>query len=443
MKTINEIEAQLGARGSASILSGASGGRDLARQWLQLHGVSRDTAARLVIADINAIYNDTTDAKLDALRLGAHTTPVGTQQPASGVDALLQQLRDALTAKPAASGVDEARVRDIAEDVVSTVDNRVTTLADSLKPLFDLAARAAADATAAKRVPVLAAAASGNHILDKLIPHYKPGTESNRNILLTAPPSFGKSYSIRKLGASYDTFVEHGCSEDIDEVSTLLGNTVPDGKGGFTVFDGKLTHAVREAASGKNVLFFFDEITRIADKAEQALLTFLTGVKTPAGRVYRLTTRRVTPAGTLEELECPAERLHFIAAANLELRRPSAPLWSRFNVTIRLDWNVPDCTAVATAILNERGITHTPAFAEAWANLMNSTRQLVKTGELVYPVCFRFLEAAAQAATTPDEAGVRDFVAANILNRCASWDGDLGDTDRTCESTLTGFLKEL
>jgi len=438
MKNINEIEHQIGARGSATI-SGAAG-RDLARTWLQCNGVGRDTACRLAMPDINAIYNDVTDAKLDVLRLGAHV-PTAATPAANGVDALLEQLRNALTAKPT-SGVDEMKVREIAEGVLTPYGVQLEDLENRIKPLMDLAARAAADTTAAKRIPLLAAAASGNHILDKLLPHYKVGTENHVKCLVTAPPSFGKSYSIRKLGTSYDTLIEHGCSEDADEISTLLGNTVPDGKGGFTVFDGKLTQAVREASTGKSVLFFMDEVLRLSDKAQVWLLSFLTGVDTAAGLVYRLTTRRVDATGNLEVVECPATKLHIVAAANLGLVRPIEAFWSRWH-KVRLDWNVAECASVATAILNKGGITHKPAFATEWANLMNVTRQTTKTGEINYPVDFRFLVTACHSAKTPDEDGVREFVKDNLLNQVAQWDGDLGDTDRTCEAKLQSFLKDL
>lgn len=445
MKTTFELaslEAQIGPRGSATI-AGAEA-RDKVRSWLQAKGVSRDTTSRLSMDNLRLCYNDTTDATLNSFKVPAAvggTFPPAVTPPSDDgdkVESLLGQLRGLLTAKPSAS-LDENAVRSIVEPLVNPVSDRVNELADIVAPLADLAARVKADAGTAARLPLLAAAASGNHILDKLLRFYKAGSEQLIKVCVTAPPSFGKSFSIRLLGKAYDVFLEHGCSEDADEIATLLGSPVPDGAGGFIVVDGLLAEAVRAASSGKTVLLFLDEVFRLHPKAQEWLLAFLTGVKTPDGAIYRLRTRRAD-SGRLEVIECKAKNLHIVAASNLGLVKPVEAFWSRWH-KLRLDWNLPDCSAVACAILDSYGITHTKKFGENFAKLIGESRNAAKAGQTSYPVDFRLLEAACVAAATPDEDGVRSFIKEHVVAQIANWDGDLGDTDPNAATTVKPWFK--
>jgi len=446
MKTTFEIaalEAAIGPRGSA-VLSGAEA-RSKVRNWLQANGCSREAVASLSMDRLREIYNDPSGVKLAEFRAywmppAAPAAPAAPAPASPDVEGLLGTLRGLLTHQPKA-GVDEAAVRGIVEPLVDSVEDKVAALAEGIKPLANLAERVKTDASAAARLPLVAAAASGNHILDKLLPFYKPGNDQLVKVVVTAPPSFGKSHSIRLLGKSYDLLMEHGCSEDVDEVATLLGNPIPDGSGGFIVVDGILTEAVRQAATGKNVLVFFDEVFRLHPKAQEWLLTFLTGVKTPDGGAYRLRTRRAD-SGKLEVLECKAKHLHIIAASNLGLARPVEAFWSRW-FKVRLDWNLADCTAVASAILASFGITASPSFAERYAKLINTSRQACKEGRINYPVDFRLLESACSCAATADEAGVGDFVTKHLNSQIAGWDGDLGDTDPNVAALTAPWFKEL
>ena len=445
---IAALEAQIGPRGS-TVIAGAAA-RTLALSWLGAQNAPWGATGKLQIAEINGIYNDVSDIKLHGL-LAAPPAPAPAPAPAAtnigddgGIAAAFANLQSLLLAqKPAAAavGVDEAAVRGIVEPLLGEVESSLQVLRDEIAPLAALAAKAAADASASARIPVLAAAASGNRIVDRLLPHYRPGVDVLTKVCVTAPPSFGKSYSIRILGRSYDLFLEHGCSPDADEIPTLLGSPVPDGKGGFTIVDGVLTQAVRAAASGKTVLLFLDELFRLNSVAENWFLAFLTGVKSPAGRVYQLRTRRVTASGDLEVITCPAGNLHIIGASNLGLSRPSDAFWSRF-LKHRLEWNLADCTAVAKSLLDSYGI-FAPTLPAKYAALIGVSRTECKAGRINYPVDFRLLESACEVAATPDEACVSAFVKAALVDQVANWDGDLGDTDANAAALVAGWHKLL
>ena len=443
---IAALEAQIGPRGS-TVIAGAAA-RTLALSWLGAQNAPWGATGKLQIAEINGIYNDVSDIKLHGL-LAAPPAPAPAPAATrigddSGIAAAFANLQSLLLAqKPAAAavGVDEAAVRGIVEPLLGEVESSLQVLRDEIAPLAALAAKAAADASASARIPVLAAAASGNRIVDRLLPHYRPGVDVLTKVCVTAPPSFGKSYSIRILGRSYDLFLEHGCSPDADEIPTLLGSPVPDGKGGFTIVDGVLTQAVRAAASGKTVLLFLDELFRLNSVAENWFLAFLTGVKSPAGRVYQLRTRRVTASGDLEVITCPAGNLHIIGASNLGLSRPSDAFWSRF-LKHRLEWNLADCTAVAKSLLDSYGI-FAPTLPAKYAALIGVSRTECKAGRINYPVDFRLLESACEVAATPDEACVSAFVKAALVDQVANWDGDLGDTDANAAALVAGWHKLL
>lgn len=442
---IAALEAQIGPRGS-TVIAGAAA-RTLALSWLGAQNAPWGATGKLQIAEINGIYNDVSDIKLHGL-LAAPPAPAATRiGDDSGIAAAFANLQSLLLAqKPAAAvGVDEAAVLGVVNPLIDASNDRVADefrqLRDEIAPLAALAAKASADASASARIPVLAAAASGNRIVDRLLPYYRPGVDVLTKVVVTAPPSFGKSYSIRILGRSYDLFLEHGCSPDADEIPTLLGSPVPDGKGGFTVVDGVLAQAVRAAASGKTVLLFLDELFRLNSVAENWFLSFLTGVKSPAGRVYQLRTRRVTASGDLEVITCPAGNLHIIGASNLGLSRPSDAFWSRF-LKHRLEWNLADCTAVAKSLLDSYGIV-APTLPAKYAALIGVSRTECKAGRINYPVDFRLLESACEVAATPDEACVSVFVKDALVDQVANWDGDLGDTDVNAAALVAGWHKLL
>jgi hypothetical protein len=367
------------------------------------------------------------------------------------VENVLTTLREALTAK--SGGIDEDAVRELVEDVVKPMregmdmlDTRISdvvgrtataihdtrTSVDDLRTTLATVSAALAVATPAVKSRVRAALAASldpNPIVDALAAFYTVGEEAPANVLLCSPPSLGKSYGVRTFAAGYDLYLEHGCSDDMDEIATLLGSPMPDGKGGFVTVDGVLTQAVRSASQGKNVLFLLDEVLRLAPRAQEWLLSFLTGVKRPDGtRCYRLRTRRVDADGALEIIECDAARLHIVGATNLGMIQPVEAFWSRWE-TVRLDFTPATVQSVATAILAAHGIPDAgDVLAKAWAHIVTESRKAVAEGTLRFPVDMRMLERAAQYATEPTVQAVGAWAAQRMADNVAHWNADLGDT---------------
>jgi hypothetical protein len=371
------------------------------------------------------------------------------------VDALLGTLRDALTAKP--NGIDEEAVSALVDDKLHglrcdvhdaknelrtvhdiltshecRIDSHVTLISD-IHGKLEAVASALSTASPAVRARVRVALASTggvNPIVDALAKFYTVGEEAPANVLLCSPPSLGKSYGVRTFAAGYDVYLEHGCSDDMDEIATLLGSPMPDGRGGFITVDGVLTQAVREASAGKNVLMLLDEVLRLSPRAQEWLLSFLTGVKRPDGsRVYRLRTRRVDASGALEVIECEAARLHIVGATNLGMLNPVEAFWSRWE-TVRLDFTTATVEAVAQAILSAHGIADPDRIlSRAWAAIVQESRKAVAENKLRFPVDMRILERAAQLAPEPTIAAVGKVAAERLADNTAHWNADLGDTD--------------
>lgn len=348
-------------------------------------------------------------------------------EPDDDVSRLTRQLAEAIAAKqkPAQPAIDHAAID-------AAVARGVQSLRDEVKPLIDLAERAKTDSQTAARLPLIASAASApGGIMDKLIARYQPGKPAPVHACLLSPPSFGKSFAVRKLGESYDLYIEHGCSGDMDEISTLCGTVAPDGKGGFTTVDGVLSQATRAASNGQNVLVLLDEVFRLREDSTNWLLTFLTPRTVAGVRTYQLRTRRPSANGTWEVIECPADRLHIVCAANLGHSRPNEAFWSRLD-KVRIDANHSTLTQIASAVLSAYGISpgnpaDVRAFAESFASRMLESRKLVASGQLAYPLDIRVLVRACETAERPELDSVRQRVKDSIVDACALWDGDLGD----------------
>jgi len=301
---------------------------------------------------------------------------------------------------------------------------------EAMQPVMDILARMKSDPIVRGKVMV-AAAASKNSIVDFLANYYQAGLPTPSLICLAAPPSIGKTFAFRQLGASYDSYLEHGCTDDIDEISTLLGSAAPDGKGGFVVFDGVLTQAVRAASEGKAVLLLLDEVFRLGKRPMDWLLTFLTGVKTPSGKVYRLRTRRVMADGSLEVIECLAANLHLAAATNLGAKSPDQAFWDRWEHH-RLPFDADSVKATTLSFAAHYAVTDPDVLATRFTAAVVTSRAAVADGSLKYPLSFRALENAAEfvsrrGAVTAD--AVCQHIAATVADRCAAWGVDSGETD--------------
>lgn len=357
---------------------------------------------------------------------------VGKAPAPAVVDAIraLQQALEASATAPAAPDLSAFEGR------VGNLETTVGALSTSVADLASVMKLAASTPMVRTRLE-LGASSHANPIVAKLARMgYVPGQETPGNVMLAAPPSIGKTFAVRQLGTSYDLYLEHGCSDDLDEVATLLGSATPDGKGGFVIVDGVLTQAVRAAAEGKTVLMLLDEVTRLGERAQEWLLSFLTGVKTEAGRVYRLRTRRATTDGMLEVIECPVAKLHLIAATNLGARTPLEAFWDRWEV-LRIPFETSVIRGVARSIAMSYGMEEREAdtLARHFAGAVAASRKAVAGGELRYSLSLRDVERGVQLATTmpsaPTAKDVCNWIAERVTDKCAHWSVDLGETDAT------------
>lgn len=353
-----------------------------------------------------------------------------------------------------------SKAMELAEAVSSDMDRKLadaglsdaSTAVQEMNDRLDVITRALEPSVltpAIKRRVALVGKAKGktNRILEELSDFYTAGAEPPINpVLLCTPAGFGKSYNVRLLGETYDAFFEHGCSDDTDEITDLLGNPVPDGEGGFIVSDGVLIEAVRRAADGDNVLFLFDELLRLSMKAQEKLLTFLTGVKHPVSgeRYFRIRTRTVLKkTKRLEVLECPARNLHFVGATNLGLVSPVPAFWDRWT-PVRIEFSQDYARAQSAAILASYGIKDSDdRLATAWATIVGQSREFTAKGRLRMPLGFRLLEGAAQMAKDDKAETVAGRVSKRMADFCANWNVDLGDIDNDSLAIVTPWVTAL
>ena len=325
----------------------------------------------------------------------------------------------------AAGAMDESKVASIVEDGIRDLRAENNALRDKLESLLSQAAsspklRAAVVANATRHASPL---------LTRLEGLYSPGQyQGNVAALLLSPPGLGKSYWVRVMGAQYDAIIEHGCSPDSEEINTLKGGATVRDDGSFLVYDGKVTQAVRMAAAGRNVLLFLDEVLRLAPKAQEALLTFMTGVKDASGSLrYQWTTRQVDSSGCLEVIECPAENLHIIAAANLNMP-PNEAFLSRW-LAVRIPYDEATVRITAQAMLDGAGFA-TSNLAARFAAALTLSRSLAASGAIKYPLTCRHVEKAITLAQLRGKSGENELaeIAADFVPDAAmDWDARTGD----------------
>tara|TARA_R110000822_G_scaffold7101_3_gene29334 strand:+ start:786 stop:2312 length:1527 start_codon:yes stop_codon:yes gene_type:complete len=366
---------------------------------------------------------------------GVHTTPkvaapVAAPVVATDADAALDAIRKLIGG--GAAPMDE-------EALKRAVKEQLDPFREAMRPVLDILASLKSEPIAKARI-VTAVASSKNPVVAYLAKYYTVGHEAINDICLAAPPSIGKTYAFRELGKAYDVYLEHGCTADSEEINTLLGSTAPDGKGGFVVFDGVLAQAVRTASTGKNVLLLLDEVLRLSEQGQVWLLTFLTGVKTPDGKKYRLRTRRVMADGTLEVIECSAANLHIGAAVNLGARSPNEAFWSRWHHH-RLPFDAATVKTTAMMFATSYGIVGDDDLAEKFTAAVVASRAGVADGSLKYPLDFRSLENALRMAMRTGLRLSADVVcgllAENVESHCAHWGIDSGETDPASATSVS------
>jgi hypothetical protein len=360
-----------------------------------------------------------------------------TQESNKSIQEALTVLTQALANNESnASNQELDKFRDYMEDRLEKTVDAMASSMNHLGSELDAIKDALKTPEVKKNIKVIQAKASGNNpMLNAITKYYTPSQEANTNVMLLSPPSFGKSHSVRILGDSYDSFLEHNCSSDIDEITTLIGNIIPDSSGsGFVNVDGVLTQAMREASEGKSVLLFLDEILRWNENTQAFLLTFLNGVeKTVNGvreKFYRLTTRK-NNNGSLEVIESPSKNLHIISGANLTQEIPIQAFWSRFR-KLRFDFNLGFCMETAKAILSGYNIKdysdsdrelNMGNFISGFAKLMEETRKLAIEGSIQFPIDFRNLK--------------------SCFDDCSNWNPDSGDSLKESRDELKTVINDV
>lgn len=347
---------------------------------------------------------------------------------------------EAIKASP--SSADMSEIRKEIEKALETVSNRVRDVEEKMKEALD-------SPKTVKRLKTISGARSGNAIVSECLKYYKAGEENQTKLMLLSPPAFGKSHAVRELAGEYDLFLEHNCSKSIEEEDTLVGGATPDNdKGGFLNVDGVLTQAVREAGKEKSVLLFFDEVLRWSENTQAYLLTFLTGFDIDGELHYRLTTKK-SKSGSLEVITCKAKYLHIITGANLTAEAPVRAFWSRFR-KYRIQFTKALAKSTSKRILLNHGLSDTTGldvFSEAFAQAMETTREMVKKGSLFECWDFRNLIQAIHASGGSGLDEIASELQALTPDHCTSWDMDLGDTARDSisshASVLDRFLKSV
>lgn len=405
----------------------------------EMSGVLRET--------VNAIFLSYKEERPICLDESLHTPTPLEDIPTTGespIDKATRIFRESLEASAAKSigGVDAAALEPL-KVAIDDLKIKDVVLGDEIEKvkaqgeifngfLSTLKSSAVASARAS-----IVAKSSSNPILNILLPHYEAGKECITT-LLCAPPSFGKSHAINKLGESYDVYLKHGCSEDVDEISTALGGPTPNNEESgpdFICVDGVLTQAVRAASEGKNVLFFLDELLRWKGKTLESFLTFLEPIKSGGREFYQLRTRKVI-GGALEVLECDTKHLNIIAASNLGIDIPLEAGWSRFTQE-RVPYSASLCENIGTCIAASYGIDDAPLLANRFQKAMTLSRDLRHGNRLEFPIDFRLLVTACKFRAEGRADRALDWMRSKVDAKVSQWDersgADISDSLNAAE----------
>ena len=378
--------------------------------------------------NISSILNDLQNA------LSGQNTNVEMDEVESIIDAKINPLKEVIK--------DETKTNKKIYDDFKNGIEQIETLIDSIQN------------SSKKTINRIKAKSSKNEIVQKLSYFYDVGSESNQNVLLLSPPSFGKSHAIRIMGNNYDHFIEHNCSDDMDENSTLIGSTITDAsnssKSGFINVDGVLTDAMRKASKEENVLIFFDECLRWNESTQSFMLTFLNGFKKNVNgkteKWYRLTTRN-NVGNSLETIEANSKYLHIVGGANLTSDIPIEAFWSRFK-KVRIDYSLEFAKRTTEAIVRTYEISddnNIEKFSEWFSSLIDETRKMVIDGSLQFACDFRFLENAIHSSngSTTDIIKFIKSSDLGIQNDICLWDSDSGNILEDSVKALTDLFKKL
>ena len=413
--------------------------RSYTNEELTLLGTNRteiNSAGGAILRDLVTRLKHDPDQIIADGKAGLTPVSSGSSPAMSDAEAKVKAMQELL----GGGSVDPDQVADIVKDVIKSdvqpsIDD-ITTKVDALSPLAETLEKIA-DAMSTStnnRLPLATAVASGKTpILDLVAPYYKAGAENPTMLCVSAPPSYGKSYSVGLLGESYDTFITHGCSGDMDEWSMLLGSCTPKKEGGFITVDGKLAEAVRSASDGKNTLLFLDEVFRMSATTMESMLSFLAPQPDSSGDlVYQLTTKQ-NDGGVLETLTCKADKLHIICATNLSEVEPPEAFMDRF-LFKHIQYSKDFIKDVSQGVAEKYLIGNADKLAEAFADAMGASREMHGTGQIKKPLSIRDLKRACTHSISANATGVANWLTVNGMDGLLMWNSDTGDIIKDSEN---------
>jgi len=409
----------------------------------------------------NSMKSSTCDDIIYDAQNGNSHYPKATTKPQknkNNIGQILSELQNALDSQNTAVDTDiiETMIDEKTDSLKSKIDDNKKSIIDATDKVEELLKVITAGSNK-KLINKIKAKASNNVILEKLNFFYDVGTESNQNVLLLSPPSFGKSHAVRLMGSSYDHFIEHNCSDDMDENANLIGSTITDSSGqsksGFVNVDGALTKAMRKASKGESVLMFFDECLRWNESTQSFMLTFLNGFKKTVNnsseKWYRLTTRNNNGI-ELETIEASAKNLHIVGGSNLTSDIPIEAFWSRFK-KVRIDYSKQFATDTTLAIIDSYEIDDNGSpitkekFVEWYASLIDESRKAVVDGSLQFSADFRLLENAINSSDGNFESIVSVLLDEKLgaFNDLCLWNSDNGNIQTDSLKALSKIYNKI
>lgn len=402
-----------------------------------------------------------------------HGTYAGSSMPPAAPAPHLQTLQETLMATlealknpaPAAPVAGAVVVSPDIERRLAKVESSADTLiADHVALRDELnalqTALSSAPPAARARVAVAVAAATGGlspmrALLAKVLP---PGGNHNGVCVLAMGGSgTGKSYDAEEHAKAFDYAPAPFACSPVTEKYELMG-CVTQTETGLAFSDGFISAGIRHAACGENVCLILDELPRLSDNLKMELLTLLTPRTARTGpfagtRVFSLRTGRgLVDAATgicePETIDCPVERLAFVATGNIGsqfLVRSGGideAVYKRF-IHIRVNWNPAHAKDVFEKTLDAHGLKK--GLAKYLLEFVEKTRELAKHSSVAYPACIRTVTRAI-ALSGGTDAGLRGELDALCAETLPGWENN-GETIKAnldaINSTLVPILAHI
>lgn len=340
------------------------------------------------------------------------------------LNALQQSLQTMQAPAPASGSVSEEEIQELIDEAVAPVRDSVNDL-----ETFVAGLNVKMGTPQGRSTVVNAVQRSKNVILDKILNYYPTGGTCTQ-CLVTSPPSYGKTFAIRKLGEQYDVFLKHSCAERESEEQILIGGPQADASGQWKVQDGVLTEAIRHASQGKRVLLFLDEIMRWKLELQDSLLDLLqSSVDNQGNEFHELRTPHMVN-GQQEVLRCSTDNLHIIGAGNRE-GNPITPAFDDRFHSVDVKYVESEYKEIARENLISKGVKDADAIAEVYAPATTAARKLYNEMRLRKPLSIRYLRRAVDMTyqNTGDAKAddVLQWMVQHLEDNHVTWDARTGD----------------